>query len=815
MSVTERLLKVVLLGCTALVAQPAFAQAEAAAPQVATEATETGEVAGDIIVTARRRDERLQDVPQAITALTSEALTRKAVVGLSDITRVAPSVNITQSAGGGRQIPLFTIRGQRQGDTLSSVDPSVGIYVGDVLFKRTYGLNQLLFDLGTVEVQKGAQGTLFGLNTTGGNIVFRPNLPTDKFEGSLKVGLGNFNDRVVDGFINIPLADWASLRIAGRYEKRDGYIRTISRTGSMDYVTFRGFPADPNAPGFIVRSAPGVQDVQDLDGGAVRATLKLNPTDQLQSVFTGSYVRSSTGGSGFRLTDTFANAPLGFAFTPQELAQFQADSRALPFDQAYSNVATFAKTKPAWDVANTTTYELNDTITLKNVVGYREYKTENFENIDGIDQGLLDYGTQQNGKEFSEEFQILGKGDGISWILGAYYEREHSTNFSYTYSIANDRFGTTPYAPAEDVTNTTKAVFGQATQKLDNIAQGLSLTAGGRYTWDTRKAAFGTVYYVGGVRSCGFDGSVTNAAGNPYNFDPATCFVNLKANYNKFTYAITLDWKLSRGLMVYAAHRKGYRAGGFGTRAVDAQGLTPFRPDEVNDFEIGAKFSHTFDNGMFLSTNVAAYKSNYSDIQRLTPRSIPGGVSTDVVNAAAATIKGFEVETTFRPVRAVELSAFVSHTDPQYENFFVLSPVAGFPQCVPTTETPPRCDVASVADFSGVPRWQYGITGRVTQDLGSIGEGVFSLNWYHQSSFIMQDRPVHQDTGVTPGYGLLNGRIELNNIQGTGLSAAFFMNNITNEKYLVGNYSLARELGLASSLAGAPRMYGAELKFQF
>ena len=806
---SQRLIKIVLLGCTALAAEPALAQADAPAAPPANEVAVGDQAGGDIIVTARRRDERLQDVPQAITALNTEQLARKSVVGLADITRVAPSVNITQSAGGGRQIPLFTIRGQRQGDTLSSVDPSVGVYIGDVLFKRTYGLNQLLFDLGTVEVQKGAQGTLFGLNTTGGNIVFRPNLPTDRFEGQLKVGIGNYNDRVVDGFINLPLADWASLRIAGRYEKRDGYIHSTSRSGSMTYVSFRGFPGDATGSGFVTSTAPGTQDQQDLDGGAIRATLKLNPTDRLQSIFTGSYVRSATAGSGFRLTDASAAAPYGYVYSPAQLAQYQADSRALPFYDVYSNVATYARTKPAWDVANTTSYELSDAITLKNVIGYRRYKTENFENMDGIDTGLIDYGTQQNGKEFSEEFQVLGKGDQISWIVGAYYEREHSTNFSFTYSIADNGFGSTPYAPAEDVTNTTKAVFGQATQKLDNILEGLSLTAGGRYTWDTRKAAFGTVSYVGGVRSCSFGPSVTNAPGNPYNYDASSCFVNLKTDFNKFTYALTLDWKVNRDLLLYAAHRKGYRAGGFGTRAVDAQGLTPFRPDEVNDFELGAKYSHSFDNGMFFSTNAAVYKSNYSDIQRLVPRGVPGGVVTDVVNAASATIKGLEIESTFRPVRWFELNGFVSHTDPRYNAFLVPGPVAA----VSCTGTP--CDVASVADFSGVPRWQYGIGGRVSGELGNVGEGVFSLNWYHQSSYIMQDRSVHQPQGVTPGYGVLNGRIELNEIQGTKLSAAFFMNNITDKQYLVGNYALMSELGFASSLAGAPRMYGFELKYAF
>lgn len=809
----NRLLKVILFGCTALAPVEAMAQSQpdeaaATAPQ-------------DILVTARRREERLQDVPQAITALSKEQLTQKAIVGLFDLTRVSPSVNVTQSSGGGRQIPLFTIRGQRQGDTLSSVDPSVGVYVGDVLFKRTYGLNQLLFDLGTAEVQKGAQGTLFGLNTTGGNIVFRPNLPTDRFEGSVKLGVGNYRQRMAEGFINIPLGEKAALRIAGRYEKRDGYIQAISRTGTMDYVTFEGFPTDPNARGFVVRPAPGRQGLQDLDGGAIRATLKLNPTDRLESTFTGSYIRSSTGGSGFRLTNLATDSgSYRLVISPATLAQWQAESRALPFYSSYSNVAAFAKTKPAWNVANTTTFEVNDSLTLKNIVGYRKYRTENFDNIDGFDQGLLDFGTKQRGEEFSEEIQLLGEGQDINWIAGAYYQSEKVDVLSYTYKIANDLFRNTPYTPVEVIKNTSKALFAQATQKLDNVLQGLSLTAGGRYTWDDRRASFGTITYVNGNRSCGFastaPATVVNAAGNPYNYDPTTCLVNLKANFNKFTYAVTLDWKVNRDLLLYAAHRKGYRAGGFGTRAQDAQGLVPFRPDQVNDFEIGAKYAHTFDNGMYFSTNAALYKSNYSDIQRLTSRLAGLFVVTDIINAASARIKGIEIESTFRPVPWLELSGYMSHTDPKYKAFFVPAPAAGFASCpIVQMNGTNFCDVTKVADFAGVPRWQYGLTARVFGELGSLGQGSAQLNWYHQSSFTMQDRPVTEAWGQTPGYGYLNGRVQLNKINGTNINAAFYMNNITNRKYLVGNYSLQYSLGMASSLAGPPRMYGFELSFDF
>lgn len=787
-----------LLSCSTLAWMPTAAMAQ----QQGVTAAQAS--AGDIVVTARRREERLQDVPVAVTALNAAAIERQGVVSVQDIRRIAPSTNVSQSAGGGRQIPLFTIRGQRQGDTLSSVDPSVGIYIGDQLFKRTYGVDQVAFDLASVEVLKGAQGTLFGLNVTGGNIIFRPQLPTDTFGASLLVGIGNFDDRKIEGYVNVPLGEGAALRVAGRYEKRDGYIRVTQRSGAdMPRPEFRD-GEQTYTPGGTR------EDAQDLDGGAFRVTLRLNPTDDLESIFSGNYMRSSTNGSGFRMTEFVSPSTLTALQTLPVVQAAYDDSQALGFHEARSNVRSYAKTSPAWNIANTTSYELSDAVTLKNIIGFRRYNTKNFENIDGSDLRFMEYGTQQKGREFSEEFQIVGSTEELDWIVGAYYMQEKVRAFSNSTSLLSPALDAvqTPYNVYENVTNTTKSIFGSATQKLDNVVQGLSLTLGGRYTWDTRKAEYGTIYLIGTPgRRCGFGADVSAAPGNPYNFDPATCFVNMKKDFSKFTYTATLDWKVTPDLLVYFSNRKGYRAGGWGTRAQSAAQLIPFNPDTVVDFELGAKYSTRFDNGGSLTVNAALYRSNYSDIQRLVPYQDPVTqlVFTNVVNAANARIQGFELETTLRPNRFIELSGFVSHTDPKYKRFDMFDAASG------TT-----VNVANVADFSGVSRWQYGLSGRVSSALGSVAEeGAVQLTWYHQTSFNIQDRPYSSIYGVTPGYGLLNGRVELNGIAGHSINAAFFVNNLLDKKYEVANYSLEREIGFSSRLVGAPRMYGLEVRFTY
>lgn len=782
----------------------------------------------DIVVNARRREERLQDVPVAVTAVTGDNLIRKGVTGLTDLTRVAPSLNVTQSAGGGRAIPLFTIRGQRQGDTLASVDPSVGVYVGDILYKRLYGLDQITFDLGTVEVLKGPQGTLFGLNVTGGNVVFRPNLPTDKTEASLLVSAGNYDYRRVEGFVNLPIAEGVALRVAGQYQKRDGYIHV--RYPGDSYTV--GTPVGPRT----FTQPANNQNAQDLDGGGIRATLKLDPTDRLSSIFSGSYNRSSTNGTGFKLnllqpTNEAGTAPTTlFAPLGAQAAAFGIGYGAnLPASLARSNAEGFYTTRQnapgyarshGWSIANTTTYELSDSISIKNIIGYRRYYSNFFEDIDGSDLPLLQYGNTQRGREFSEEFQVSGKTAELNWIVGAYYEREKVRAFSNTPQLGYPFLDgiVTGYRTDEIPTNTSRSIFAQGTQELGNIVDGLSLTLGGRYTKDTRNARFGTTNALGytpgqispvGIPSsgqiCGFNTAQDPAVLNPqYEFNPSTCLVDLNTKFSRFTYTATVDYKLAPGKLVYFAHRKGYRAGGFNTRGTSSAQFDPFRPETVFDFEVGTKLDFRFDNGMFLRTNLAVYKQNYKDIQRLTPFvQASGAVSTNVLNAARASIKGVEFEGTFIPVPGIEFNGSAAYTDPKYKSFII------------NTGTGP-VDVSNIATFGGVSKWQASGSGRFTLPTPeSFAKTVLQIDYYYQSAFSGQDSPDSNPAGRTPKYGIWNGRIEANEIAGLPLNAAIFARNIFDKKYVNFNYALQYSFGFASSVAGPPRMYGLELTYKF
>jgi iron complex outermembrane receptor protein len=207
----------------ALMPTPLLAQAQ---PALADEQPQSAREDGEIIVTARRRDERLQDVPIAVSVLSGDAVRDAGIQRFEDMQRAIPALQV-QGGNYGNSTPTFTIRSQRNGDSPITVDPAVSVYFAEVPAVRAQGLGGAMFDLGSVQVLKGPQGTLFGRNTTGGAIALTPAAPTDKFEGYGRVTIGNYETHNVEGVVNIPIADWIQLRMGGVINRHDGFVKNI------------------------------------------------------------------------------------------------------------------------------------------------------------------------------------------------------------------------------------------------------------------------------------------------------------------------------------------------------------------------------------------------------------------------------------------------------------------------------------------------------------------------------------------------------------------------------------------------------------
>ena len=771
-----RSLKLALLGAATLLPMAAQAQAQTAAPAAAEEAASVS--VDDIIVTARRRNEKLQDVPLAVTAISPDRLRSANITSVSQLSQVAPALITVPSQGGGRSQPNFAIRGLSQQEISILGDQSVSTYMGDMVIARVQGINSALFDIGSVEILRGPQGTLFGRNTTGGAVIIRPNKPSDKLEGMAAVTFGRFDTLNTEAMINLPIGDTGALRIAGTTLKNDGYV----------YDELLG------------------RNVDGIDQQALRVSLRINPTDAIESITTYDYFHENDGSSGIFLK--YANPNGSFNTAAFRAARgFRPIETLLAEQQARGNYRIAAGT-PVFNkirthtISNTSTATLTDTISLKNVIGYRNVRDRFRDDLDGTESSLFPQERRDWSRQFSNEFQILGKTDRLDWIAGLYYFHERGRLQAESYAGAVDPGPIEPVhvvdypGPSYSVTdvegnNRSYAAFAQGSYEL---VDGLKLTAGIRYSKDKREATIRNRLRSG----CRFTRDLDGNPATPEVVVPLSqCITTNKASFSEPTYNISLDYEVAPSKLVYIAHRHGYRSGGFGSRATTEAGFArTFSPETVDDVELGAKADWRF-GGMFLRTNLAGYYAKYKDIQRILTDPNTSPVQAVTTNAGRAKIKGIEAEILFRPVPILEFRADYSYTDAKFTSFIA----------------PDGTDLSG-NPFARAPKNVYTLGARIRPPLDpSIGDVSIGGSYYHIDDYNGDDTYVRGFTEVQ-GWNLINLDASWNGIMGSGFDLIATLTNLTNKKYSLLTTNLSG-LGFTSHTPGEPRKYTVTLRYSF
>lgn len=734
----------------------------------------------DIVVTARRREERLQDVPVAVTALSGEAMAREGVANIDDLTSKVPSlISVPGTGGGGRSFPAFGIRGQSQQESVILNDGSVGVYFGDIVAARPQGVNQSLIDIQAIEVLKGPQGTLFGRNSTGGAIVIRPNTPRDEFEAAIGATVGNLDTVNLEGMVNLPLGDRVQLRVAAGVNTDDGYLYDEILQRNINYT----------------------------DNWSARVSLGIDLTDDIRTVFSYNRFSENDGGAG-----GFLNAvnPAGVFNSPaaraarnygKTLEQMFAEQQARGIYRTASGMPMFTKVETE-DLANTTTWDLNDNIQVKNIIGYRTVESHVLEDADGMEIPMLPIERTDSFDQFTEEFQLLGQTGDLNWIAGLFYFREKGENagvsvsggvdpgplepntvFAYAGWINNNQLGE----------NTSKAIFAQGTYDLHNWVDGLSVTLGLRQTWDDREAEIRNRT----ATTCRFTRDTDNNPATPeVNPGLAGCSLPLSASFDQLTYNLSLDYKLDDQTLIYAASRRGYRSGGFSARATTELGLRrAFEPEIVDDVELGLKRDWTFGEGR-ARTNFAVFQSSYKDIQRyVTDLSVVPAVSF-IVNAAEATIRGLEFEGFVRPNDWFELSGFYSYLDASFDSFtYQGRDLSG----LPLARAPKNIGSVTAKVFLPIP--------------SEAGDASFAVTYYSTASYSSADD--YTPLQVIPGYELVNLNLQWNNVFNSNVDLTAFVNNAAGEEYVRHYTSVFPSLGYDSLSPGSPRTYGLQFKAHF
>ncbi len=595
------------LGTSSLfgLAVPALAQDAAAAPAPVTVA-EAGTDNNEIIVSARRRNESLQDTPIAITAITTSQLENKATANIGDLQGAAPNLLITQQNSGGAAANL-AIRGLTYADIEKSQEPTVGVVVDGVFIGTSTGQYLDFFDIEQIEVLRGPQGTLFGRNTIGGVINIRRTRPTGKLGLKAEVSYGSFNTFQGRVVANVPLGDTLALKGFYFHNDSDGFYRdaaTGKRRGGSDNDNFG-------------------------------ASLLFTPSNDFNALLTVEKQIQNFDVVNSNLAQT------GEVFCAFEPANECNRNNTTDLYTVFGSPAHSRYSAPA------ATLEMNATlggIKLTSVTGYRESSENQTQDFDSSSTDLYYTHRVQNYYQFSQELRGAGKlSDTFDYVVGGFYFKSKYNLFQSTRLFAFNPALDPDIADAnpQSVTGKTESVafFGDFDWAF---ADKFRLSFGGRWTQDKKELS--NAFKQGGLIGTG------------------------SAKFSKFTPKVGIDYRPDDNTMLYASWSRGYRSGGFSARAATAAtASTPFQPETVDSYEIGAKLDLLDRKVQF---NIAGFYSKYKGLQQNT--TIPGGPTgnqTITGNVGSANIKGIEADFTARPVEGLTLRASAGFLDSKFKNF--------------------------------------------------------------------------------------------------------------------------------------------------
>jgi iron complex outermembrane receptor protein len=723
----------------------------------------------EIVVAARRREESLQDVPLAVSALTGEQVEQRGIRNIETLGTSVPGLVVAPGPGG-KAVPQISIRGQRVQEQTMLADASVGFYFGDILYERTDGAGGSFYDLASVEVLKGPQGTLFGRNTTGGAVLVRPNRPTNSFDADVVLGFGARSGNTQEVMLNVPITPTLAVRFAGKREKQDGYIRDLLRPGT---------------------------ELNEVNMTGGRASILFAPTEGFENLTIFSTFRDKGSPLGWR------DVRPGVVSDAQYNRIYETRSGKVQRNDLKT-----------WDVANTSTLNLGSA-TAKLILGYRDISRNDLIDLDAQPtSGALYINYNTDVQQFTAEAQLLGKSfaDRLDWIVGLYHYKEQGSNIN-KFSVIQDFDG----QGISFGKNTSNSIFAQGSYKLTDA---LSLTAGARMTEDKRRASIRNQWTSGSIIAGVFGGVTCRIFDHGVALNP--CATDNQKNWSEPTWLVSLDYKLNTDTLVYLAHRHGYRSGTLQIRGDTVEQLSkPANPEFVNDIELGLKTQWAA--GVPGRLNVAAYYSDYKDAQRLQNGIASDGITPTslLLNAGSAKVQGIEADFAFALTPHLELSGFADYTDAKYKKFGLFNVNTG------------RTDDVSNWMMGSTPKFKLGASARYIWPLGpSTGDIVLFANYFHTDEYLSDDVNIAlanaqrvildysvidqgaMDRFLIKGYGLADFRVDWKSIMGSHLDAGVFLKNAFDKEYDVAAAQVGGR-GLMVRAAGEPRTWGAEVRYTF
>lgn len=727
----------------------------------------------EITVTARRREENLEKVPVTVAVVSGEDLVHRQVTNQVDLQNVVAGLVMRGEASNNQF--NFALRGQSV-DAFTNSQPGVLQYFNE--YQTTSVAEGSYYDLASLQVLKGPQGTLFGRNTTGGAVLVTTAQPTDTFGGYATIRVGNYQHQELESAINLPVSEKLQVRIAGITAQHSGYVKNLLNGRDLDN--------------------------ENMQSG--RITVAFEPVEAVRSTTTAEYDRSRNNGPGLILYSLYPCSPsappagvyLSCVWGPPNPA-WNAYLAAHPNVPAGGVEQSFAIQKRIgpWNIyadaptagdsvsrliTDTTSVKLSDDLELKNIIGYSSSYNLDAYDQDGTPITYLKYiSLVTRLEQYSWEPQLQGTsfGGALRWITGGYYLGAHERHTNVF-----DAFDVTPVQSPVLINydylskTNTRGVFAQGTYDLSGWTgvHGLTFTAGARYTKEN-------------IDITEYSNPNTRAGVIPV----------LGRRDGKPSWQAGFEWQVTDALMTYVTARGSWRSGGI-NGFVPPVAQAVFEPETTHDVEVGAKFQgHIGD--MPARINADAYRQHVNNTQRLEFLVINGAQAAFTINAPnGSDTEGAEIEVTIDPTPSVELGLTYAFTD---ASFGSPSTVNMFGQ------------TTTLGPYGDAPRHTGNIFGRWKLPLPTtVGNVALRAEVYSRSAMYFSNVDSVDPGTRLPPYTLLNGRLEWSHPT-SPLSAALYVKNAANRAYFTGGLPVGSQSGHNMALVGDPRTYGLEATWHF
>ena len=763
----------------------------------------------EIIVTARKREENMQVTPISISAFTGASLEEQQITNVSQIAEFTPNLIFDSGApiSGSSSAGSVYIRGIGQIDFTLTTEPGVGIYVDGVYLSQSIGSVLDLVDVERVEVLRGPQGTLFGRNTIGGAISVTSKKPSEVFSANVSATGGRYDRFDVKADTNIPLSDRFFVKFSGTAFNRDGFVAAPNQRGKL---------GDEDVKSGRVALRWLLSDTFEVNMAAdYTAEREIGAPIVLVGEFTGLPVPPAPLPPSFAQLHnilTLPGMPLqGLpAFGPADVVDIKGDLRNT------SDIALGTKTD-VWGFNATLDWDL-PWVSIKSISSFRNVTADTGRDQDGtplvIGQQLDHFDVNQ----FSQELQFTGDllDSRFNWILGLYQFSEDGVN--------RDDVEFTPVRiiSGAEVDNRSSAVFGQFTFA---VTPELKFTAGFRATDERKKliipdnlqfvlnskfVSANTPFPPGPpvlplsdalgnfvAPLFGLIGVGEPDPANPGQFGPTRVLppsVNVK-NISEFDPHVSLAYQWNEGLMTYVSYSEGFKSGGFTQRVFPPKtGVPSFDPEFAKVIEFGAKWTSP-DNRVRINGDF--FRTDYNNLQI----QVNDGIAPVTKNAAAANIKGFELELQAAPAAGWLVTAGFGYLDANYSK---LDPAVSLATDIRT--------ITLATSLPNAPKWQINASANYTYVIGNGGQLIGRMDFSYRS--LTFNDALNFAEIAQPGYTLINGGITYVEPD-EHWDVALFVRNLTDKRYIVSGFANALTQGTADAIIGRPREWGLKLGFHF